>query len=72
MRIFAFLIISLTRTPINTSKLAEIDYNRKPKIVNAHRVEPDISSNGTDIYSDGFTQQRRLNPQPKIRVHKVK
>lgn len=70
MVVMIFLAIILF-TP-NNIFLKKTDYNRKPTIVNGHRLKPDISSDETDIYSDGFTQQRRLNPQPKIRFYKLK
>ncbi|MEM7713430.1 MAG: hypothetical protein AAF349_07605 [Cyanobacteria bacterium P01_A01_bin.68] len=66
--ILAAVIISLT--PINTSKLPE--YDDRPKVINGHVLEPETSTEETDIYVDGFTQQHRASPKPKIRTYIIK
>mgnify|MGYP001792371725 CR=1 FL=1 len=66
--ILAAVIISLT--PIDTSKLPVSD--NIPTVVNGHVLEPENKTEETDIYIDSSTQQRRLNPKPKIRTYILK
>ncbi|MEM6751368.1 MAG: hypothetical protein AAF630_00030 [Cyanobacteria bacterium P01_C01_bin.38] len=60
--------VIIAATPVDTSKLPdEIDSTQTKTLINGHRLEIEIPTLETDIYSDGFSQQRRINPQPKIR-----
>ena len=62
IRILSAIII--TATPIDASSLQD---STRTTTINGHRLEREIPILETDIYSDGFSQQRRINPQPKIR-----
>ncbi|MGB6301369.1 MAG: hypothetical protein WBF90_35030 [Rivularia sp. (in: cyanobacteria)] len=55
----------ITATPIDTYSLQ--DSTQTTTVINGHRLEREIFILETDIYSDGFSQQRRINAQPKIR-----